>query len=84
MELIGAKTNEVYSYIAAGPLSNTVEAPSQAYDPIFRWGFKKGLRCIEEEEKDALIRESKKQAAKRYVQADTDWSQQAVDDEDAL
>lgn len=85
VELIGVKTNEVYEYIKAGHLSNTYEAPSQAYDPIFRRGFKKGLRVIEEEEKEYVLRESRKAAAaKKYVQGETDWDQEAVADEDSL
>lgn len=84
VDLIGTKTNEVYDYINQGPMSNTWENPSQAYDPVFRYGFRKGIEVIEEEEQEAAIRETHKQSTKRFVQAETDWEQEAVDDEDAL
>jgi hypothetical protein len=55
-----------------------------AIDEIFNPRFRKGLRGIEEEERRKQLLELTTPVEKEVEQGETDWSVQAVEDEDQL
>eukprot|EP01034_Spumella_vulgaris_P024102 gene24102-30405_t len=86
VDLIAKYQNDVNGYVANHNEIRKVEDepyPPCTYDGIFEVGFKRGIDYIEEEEYRKSIRVVV-QVDNPYNQAPTDWSVEAVEDEDQL